>query len=155
MACHPGPPMRSYSVRPARLSIVLEQTESFCRKSAFTSSAQFYRTFFHELVHSTGHPWRLNRFAPGSGFETEERGLEELVAEMGAAMLLAECGIFEDCAEKNASYCQHWFNQLKADPKLIVKAAGKAQRAVDLILGRQSDQADSKPEHCETLAMAA
>ena len=65
---------------------------------------------------------------------------------MGSAMLLAECGIFEECAEKNASYCQHWISELKADSKLIVKAAGKAQRAVDHILGRQWDQS---AEHSE------
>jgi antirestriction protein ArdC len=74
-----------------------------------------------------------------------ERGLEELIAEMGAAMLLAECGIFEETFEKNAS-CQHWINELKADAKLIVKAAGRAQRAVDLILGRQYDQEEHNGE---------
>ena len=70
---------------------------------------------------------------------------------MGAAILLAECGIFEECAEKNASYCQHWINELKAVSKLIVKAAGKAQKAVDLILNRQWDNAG----HSEPVALAA
>jgi len=128
------------------------------QQSSFTSSAQLYRTYFHELIHSTGHSSRLNRFS-GQDEVDATRGFEELVAEMGAAMLLAECGIFEECAEKNASYCQHWITELKADSKLIVKAAGKAQRAVDLILGRKWDQAsenDSKPGQSENrLALAA
>ena len=33
------------------------------QQSSFSSSAQFYRTYFHELVHSTGHASRLNRFS--------------------------------------------------------------------------------------------
>ncbi len=128
------------------------------QQSSFTSSAQLYRTYFHELIHSTGHSSRLNRFS-GQDEVDATRGFEELVAEMGSAMLLAECGIFEECAEKNASYCQHWITELKADSKLIVKAAGKAQRAVDLILGRQWDQTsenESKPCQSENrLALAA
>ena len=59
----------------------------------------------------------------------------------------------EECVEKNTSYCQHWISELKVDPKLIVKAAGKAQRAVDRILGRQWDQSS---EHSEpSVALAA
>jgi antirestriction protein ArdC len=125
------------------------------QQSSFTSSAQFYRTYFHELVHASGHSSRLNRFSTDSAQHDFDgtRGLEELVAEMGSAMLLAECGIFEECVEKNTSYCQHWISELKVDPKLIVKAAGKAQRAVDRILGRQWDQSS---EHSEpSVALAA
>lgn len=131
---------------PARDRVVLPQ------QSGFKSPAQFYRTYFHELVHSTGHPSRLNRFETGKPCADNDRGIEELVTEMGAAMLLAECGIFEETAEKNASYCQHWINELKADSKLIVKAAGRAQRAVDLILGRQYDHEEHNGEHEPSVA---
>jgi antirestriction protein ArdC len=114
------------------------------QQSSFTSAAKLYRCYFHELIHSTGSEDRLNRF---SGQEEIDgaRGFEELVAEIGSALLLAECGLFEECADKNASYCQHWINELKADSKLIVRAAGKAQRAVDLVLGRKWDQAEPQP----------
>jgi antirestriction protein ArdC len=112
------------------------------QQSSFSSPAQFYRCYFHELIHGSGSASRLNRFSsePGPDEFDGSRGLEELVAELGSAMLLAECGIFEECAEKNASYCQYWINELKADSKLIVKAAGRAQKAVDYILGRQREQ---------------
>ena len=121
------------------------------QQSGFNSPAQFYRTYFHELIHATGHPDRLNRFEADKPVSDNERGMEELIAEMGAAMLLAECGLFEETEEKNASYCQHWINELKADSKLIVKAAGRAQKAVDMILGRKYEQ----EEHAEPLALAA
>jgi antirestriction protein ArdC len=124
------------------------------QQSSFSSPAQFYRCYFHELVHSTGHASRLNRFSTETGQEEFDgsRGLEELVAELGSAMLLAECGIFEECAEKNASYCQYWINELKADSKLIVKAAGKAQKAVDFILRREWNQDQETPENSLPLA---
>jgi antirestriction protein ArdC len=108
------------------------------QRSGFTSTAGFYRTLFHELVHSTGAKSRLDRFETAMSehsFDADSYGLEELTAELGAAMLLAHCGLFEEMEEKNASYLSHWLKALKADPKLIVKAAGKAQRAVDHILG--------------------
>jgi antirestriction protein ArdC len=106
------------------------------QQTAFKNPADMYRTYFHELIHSTGHASRLNRFV-GEKVDMTGYGMEELVAELGAAILMAECGIFEDTAEKAASYCQHWITELKGDSKLIVRAAGKAQKAVDLILGRK------------------
>jgi antirestriction protein ArdC len=125
------------------------------QQSSFTSVAQFYRTYFHELIHSTGNSSRLNRFDGKTPELGEELVMEELVAEMGSAMLLAECGIFEECVEKNASYCQHWISQLKADSKLVVKAAGKAQRAVDHILGRTCEDAGHVETEAPQLAAAA
>jgi antirestriction protein ArdC len=118
--------------RPGEDRVVLPQ------RSGFTSTAAFYRTYFHELVHSTGAKSRLDRFESSMSdhsFNADSYSMEELVAEMGAAMLLAHCGLFEEMEEKNASYLFHWLKELKADPKLIVKAAGKAQKAVDYILG--------------------
>jgi antirestriction protein ArdC len=73
------------------------------QQSSFTSVAQLYRTFFHELIHSSGNKSRLDRFSDQEEVDGA-RGFEELIAEIGSAMLLAECGIFEECAEKNASY---------------------------------------------------
>jgi antirestriction protein ArdC len=84
-------------------------------------------------------------------FGREEFGFEELVGELGAAMLLAHAGLYEDMEEKSASYLSNWKQALQADSKLIVKAAGAAQKAVDLILGRQWDQ-QAEPQ---ALALAA
>jgi antirestriction protein ArdC len=106
--------------------------------SHFSSTAAYYRTFFHELVHSTGAKSRLDRFESAMAdhsFDADSYSMEELVAELGAAMLLAHCGLFEEMEEKNASYLFHWKKALGADTKMIVKAAGRAQRAVDYILG--------------------
>ena len=49
----------------------------------------------HELVHSTGHPSRLDRFAQENNyhkFGSEVYAQEELVAEIGAGFLCSEVG---------------------------------------------------------------
>ena len=58
-------------------------------RSAFNSAEEFYSTLFHELTHSTGHPKRIGRegIEKLNAFGSESYSKEELVAEMGAAML--------------------------------------------------------------------
>ena len=61
---------------------------------------------------------------------------EELIAEFGAAFLCAHTGIQDAGTEAlQASYIEGWSRALKKDPRLIVRAASAAQRAVDFILG--------------------
>lgn len=98
----------------------------------FDSEADFAATWFHELVHSTGHPSRLKRDFSG-GFGSSSYAREELVAEIGAAYLCEHYGI--EYAAPSASYIASWMKRIKDDPKLIVVAAGKAAKAVDLMLG--------------------
>ena len=101
----------------------------------FIDTAHYYATLFHELVHSTGHESRLARTF-GRTFGDELYSKEELVAETGAAFLCAIAGIATKHTEQNtAAYIQNWINKLEQDNRLIVQAAGSAQRAVDLITG--------------------
>lgn len=107
-------------------------------REQFTSEAEFYGTMFHELAHSTGHKSRLNRFT-GSGcaaFGSNDYGKEELVAEITAASLLNVCGIETPSSFQNsASYIDNWLRAIWGDNRLIVSAAGKAEKAANLILG--------------------
>jgi antirestriction protein ArdC len=104
---------------------------------AFTSPEQYYRTFFHELAHWTGHKSRLNRWGEATSSHTtlEGYGFEELVAELCAGYLCALSGIFEETSQKHASYCQAWIKEFQKDDKLFVRASAKAQKAADYILG--------------------
>ena len=54
----------------------------------FDTMQDYYRTFFHELAHSTGHTKRLNRDQTGS-FGSPKYAKEELVAEFAAVFLLS------------------------------------------------------------------
>lgn len=69
---------------------------------------EYYSTVFHELVHSTGHQKRLDR--PGvtelAAFGDENYSKEELVAEIGAAMMCAVCGIDNTTIENSAAIVQ-------------------------------------------------
>lgn len=116
-------------------------------RSAFESGEAYYSTLFHELTHSTGHVARLNRFADTSTdhqFGSESYSKEELVAEMGAAMLAGLTGISPVTLNNSASYLQCWINRLKSDSRLILSAASQAQKAVDCITGNSSQQTEAR-----------
>jgi antirestriction protein ArdC len=123
-------------------------------RSAFHSAEEYYSTFFHELTHSTGHPCRVSRegIMSHNPFGSEDYSKEELVAEMGAAMLCGVAGIASQTLDNSAAYLQAWINKLKSDSRLIVSAASQAQKAADYILARTASEADTKGENeAETL----
>ena len=102
----------------------------------FKSTAEYYSTAFHEAIHSTGHAKRLNRISATAHFGNEEYSKEELTAEMGAAILTSKAGLETEKSFRNsAAYLQNWLRVLKDDKRFIVNAAGKAEKAVDFILG--------------------
>lgn len=106
----------------------------------FTGAPAFYSTLFHELVHSTGHATRLNRLEAGNlaAFGSGDYSKEELTAEVGAAFLCNRAGIAEPVFENQAAYINSWLGKLRHDPKMIIQAAGKAQKAADYIMGSAS-----------------
>lgn len=107
--------------------------------SQFENAAQYYSTLFHELVHSTGHAKRLNRFKETEGDRVERYSFEELVAEFGAAFLCGFAGIQNrDTESLQAGYIQGWMQALKNDARLVVRAASAAQRAADYIRGKEA-----------------
>jgi antirestriction protein ArdC len=101
----------------------------------------YYSTLYHELIHSTGHKSRLDRLER-TGFGSSPYAKEELVAEMGAAMLCGVAGI--DNLDQSAAYVKNWLQPLRDDPKLVVQAAAAAQKGADLILGEQFDSQESE-----------
>jgi antirestriction protein ArdC len=115
-------------------------------RNQFKSSESFYSTLFHEHVHATGHEDRVNRKdAFGHSFGSPEYAREELIAEMGAAMLCAIAGV-ENEIDQSVSYIRNWMSKadyeaaLKNDKKLVVFAAARAQKAADYILGETQTQ---------------
>ena len=115
--------------------------------SQFTGASQYYSTAFHEAAHSTGHPSRLNRFAESSAYAAfggEDYSKEELVAEISAAVILHEIGMETSSTFRNSvAYVQNWLESLKGDKKMIVSAAGRADKAVRMILGMEQPAHDT------------
>ncbi|HVB56866.1 MAG TPA: zincin-like metallopeptidase domain-containing protein, partial [Candidatus Acidoferrales bacterium] len=118
--------------------------------NTFHGSAGYYSTLFHEFAHSTGHASRVGRegIENLNAFGSESYSKEELVAELGAAMLCGVTGIEKSTLENSAAYIATWIKRLKDDSKLIISAASQAQKAADYILGKSASvpDADSNTE---------
>lgn len=108
------------------------------KKETFESPQAYYATLFHELTHSTGHEKRLNRegVAERHAFGDPVYSREELIAEMGSAFLMGNAGLkFPEIEKNQASYLAGWIKAIKGNPKLLIEASSKAQKAADYILG--------------------
>lgn len=102
----------------------------------FSSSEAYYSVLFHELVHSTGHASRLNREGVTQlcPFGSTNYSKEELVAELGAALLTMFTGISNaELIDNSAAYLKGWLKPLKDDKKFIFWAAKEAQKAVQYV----------------------
>jgi len=116
------------------------------RAELFKGPEEYYSTFFHELVHSTGHESRLSRkgVTETAMFGSDSYSREELVAEMGAAFLCGYAGIENRTIDNTAAYIQGWVEKLKEDSKAVITAAAQAHKAFDFILNRKEKETDGE-----------
>ena len=120
-----------------------EQDQAFYRPSTdaislpligqFATVEGYAETLCHEMTHSTGHPSRLKRFEINDAACKYDYAKEELVAEIGASMMMQAAGISVDMPAM-ADYIKGWLSALKDDHSLIVSAAQAAQKAMDHIM---------------------
>lgn len=106
-------------------------------KEQYERIEEFYSTLFHEMIHSTGHYTRLNRLESGASarFGSAIYSKEELIAEIGSAMVLNRLEIETEKTFKNSTaYIQSWLRVLRNDNKFIVSASSRAEKAVKYIL---------------------
>ena len=108
-------------------------------RERFTSAANAYAVALHETTHWTGHESRLNR---DFSKRTDAYAFEELVAELGAAYLVAHLGLKGAKLENHACYLAHYLQILKADKGAIFTAARLASQAFDHILKLTQDAAN-------------
>lgn len=102
----------------------------------FETAEEHAYTLVHELTHSTGHKSRLDRWSENdkpSRFGCESYAKEELVAELGACMILSAAGLSVDIPNSSA-YIKNWLHALKNDKTLIFKASAKASKAMQYIM---------------------
>lgn len=105
--------------------------------SQYEIREEYYSTTFHELTHSTLKASRCDRVAENANahFGNEVYSREELVAEIGSAMLCNRVGIEVEKAFRNSvAYIKGWLRALKDDPKMIVWAASRAEKAARFII---------------------
>lgn len=99
-------------------------------RDAFLDQTSFLATQLHEMVHSTGHPERLNRSLINV-FGSSGYAKEELRAELGAFFIQTDLGITLDAQHFNShtEYLESWIQALESDPNELFRAMNDAQKA--------------------------
>lgn len=102
----------------------------------FNSTEEYFSTLFHEQIHSTKLKNRLDRsYSSKKDTRRQEYAFEELVAELGACLLCAHCGISNVKIRANhTKYIASWIKLLTDDPDAFMRAASLAFDAMEYIL---------------------
>lgn len=98
----------------------------------FESPDAFASVLAHELVHWSGAAGRLDR-TKGKRFGDHAYAMEELVAELGAAFILADLGVCAVPRADHAEYLACWLSVLKADKRAIFTASSMASAAAGFL----------------------
>ncbi|MBL8544854.1 MAG: DUF1738 domain-containing protein [Hyphomonadaceae bacterium] len=102
--------------------------------AAFDDAEAYAATLNHEAVHATAAPHRVGRDL--SKRFKEAIAAEELVAEIGAAILGAHLRLPPDHIFDHAAYIENWMSLLQSDKRAFFHAAAQAQLAVDWLLAK-------------------
>ena len=103
--------------------------------AAFHSAEAYAATLDHEAVHATAAPHRVGRDL-SRRFDKQAVAAEELVAEIGAAILGAHLRLPPDHIFDHAAYIGNWMSILRSDKRAFFHAAAQAQLAVDWLLDK-------------------
>lgn len=109
------------------------------RPEFFKDMASFVAVRAHETLHWTAAPTRLDRDLSRYHKDRTDRAREELLVEIGSAMICADLGIVPELEPRadHASYVASWLTLLDGDRRAIFQAAAHAQRAVAYLRGLQ------------------
>jgi putative DNA primase/helicase len=107
-------------------------------RGQFPNASAYYDTLFHENVHGTGHPSRLDRDQTGM-FGSKSYAREELVAEIGSLFASAEIGIPHN-VDRHASYVDNWLEVIREDKNAIPRAASAASAAIDRLMEKERER---------------
>lgn len=102
-------------------------------KAQFVDGESFAGTLFHEMTYSTGAESRLNRIKPNF-FGSDDYAREELVAELGSALVSQRYGISKNVKDESAAYLKSWLNSLKESPDFIKTTLLDVKRASGMII---------------------
>ena len=92
----------------------------------------YYTTLLHEIAHWSGHEKRLDRKLTGI-FKDADYAVEELVAEISAAMLAGINGLQIVPSKQHAKYLNGWLEHCRNDSRAFIKAVSTATKAVNYI----------------------
>ena len=101
-------------------------------KKQFKDGESFFSNLFHEMGHSTGAAYALDRLKP-SIFGSAEYAKEELVAELTAALTASKYGMEKNIKSDSAAYIKSWLSTLKEDPSFIKTILTDVKKAHSMI----------------------
>ena len=118
--------------------IHMTNKENFIKTSYGDETSNYYSVLFHELIHSTGHNQRLDRFKDNDkkfkDNAQQSYAFEELIAECGAIMLCQKFNLEKTIREDHALYIKSWIQALKNDVKFLTSSLTRAYKATDYLL---------------------
>mgnify|MGYP003190759477 FL=1 len=107
-------------------------------KEQFVDGESFYGTLLHEMTHSTGAASRLGRLKACT-FGDENYACEELVAELGSALICQQNGIQKHVKGDSAAYLKSWLDSLEESPDFIRTVMADVKKATAVINYRMQD----------------
>lgn len=113
----------------------LSDTVTMPNKDLFKDDIKYYSTLFHELIHWTGNPSRLNRFELGKRESKEKYAFEELIAEIGAMLIYFDFELTEEFTN-SLVYLKGWVKHTNSDLKQVEtlsEAFSQSKKAVNFI----------------------
>jgi len=125
--------------RPSTDTIQMPDENLFTGTDSLSRSESWHAVEAHETIHWTSAPHRFDRQL-GKRFGDDQYAAEELVAEIGSAMLCAHLEITQDVRPDHAQYLAHWLKIMKGNSRAIFTAAAKASQAVEYLMGLQPDR---------------
>lgn len=121
-----------YHPKPDRVTMPPREAFSDEREAA---AIAYYAVLFHEACHSTGSRSRLRRSTLAQyDRDLRIRAAEELVAEIGAAMIGASLGIATSLRPDHVDYVASWRRHLADAPDVVMRSVAEADRAARFIL---------------------
>ena len=118
--------------------IHMTNKENFIKTSYGDETSNYYSVLFHELIHSTGHSQRLDRFKDNDkkfkDNAQQSYAFEELIAECGSIMLCQKFNLEKTIRVDHALYIKSWIQALKNDVKFLTSSLTRAYKATDYLL---------------------
>lgn len=107
-------------------------------KEQFVDGESFYGTLLHEMTHSTGASSRLGRLKACT-FGDDNYAREELVAELGSALICQQNGVQKHVKGDSAAYLKSWLKELEESPDFIRTVISDVKKATAVINYRMQD----------------
>ena len=102
-------------------------------KSQFKDGEAWVNTCTHEQIHSLGAESRLGRIKPAA-FGSREYAREELVAELGSALVCQNYGITKHLKDDSATYLKSWLESLNESPQFLKTVMLDVKKASGMLI---------------------